>query len=320
MSDQYYYIITFPLPSLCDYLGMNEGWEKYHSLPYNNQNKKKGIKIRNNYCQPLMFSSSRIPVPRSAKRTPVETTLTIANNESPSQLKAARFNGGIHSPAKVAHPIAAVVAAANASPSIGVRRLSLAPTSKSPLATPPQRRSGSQRLSMYGVPHALGGERKATSSGLRRSATGTLMMASSPERERRIVVCVRKRPLSTKEGRLENEDCVTTDMNNNFIRVNVLRTKLDGLGKYYEDFEFGFDKVYDETCSNTLLYEQIVGPLIDFCLLGGKATCFAYGQTGSGKTHTMFHPKDGNNIYTYTHTYIYMYNRITFLMGFRSLL
>lgn len=77
------------------------------------------------------------------------------------------------------------------------------------------------------------------------------------------------------------------------MRISVERTKLDGLGKYAEAFQFSFDRVFDVTASNYLIYRQIVQPLISFVAGGGRATCFAYGQTGSGKSHTMFRPTDG---------------------------
>jgi hypothetical protein len=83
------------------------------------------------------------------------------------------------------------------------------------------------------------------------------------------------------------------DCERNALKISALRTKLDGLTKYGEEFDFNFDRVFDSDASNSKVYRQVVRPLVEFTLKGGKSTCFAYGQTGSGKTHTMFHPKDG---------------------------
>ena len=41
------------------------------------------------------------------------------------------------------------------------------------------------------------------------------------------------------------------------------------------------------------IYQHTAKPLVDYLLLGGRATCFAYGQTGAGKTFTMMGTGDG---------------------------
>eukprot|EP00605_Chrysophyceae_sp_TOSAG23-4_P001525 GSChrysophyteH1.ASY1.ANO1.1673.1 assembled CDS len=65
----------------------------------------------------------------------------------------------------------------------------------------------------------------------------------------KITICVRKRPISSKEIK-----------------------KLD------------YDSV---TCTNPDVYHAAVQHLVPFVCSGGRGTVFAYGQTGSGKTHTM---------------------------------
>ncbi|PJF19131.1 Kinesin-like protein [Paramicrosporidium saccamoebae] len=203
-----------------------------------------------------MYPTSRIPVPRSVKRYPPDATHRIALASSPSQQKAART--ALRSPRKFA-PL---------SPSTAMRRISFAPT--------PKRNT---RLSMYGVPVGLekrqGGSRRALNDG------------------KRIMVCARKRPMSSAELRTNATDCMTVDCERNTLKISASRTRLDGLTKYAEDFDFSFDRVFDADASNSKVYRQVVRPLVEFALKGGKSTCFAYGQTGSGKTHTMFHPKDG---------------------------
>lgn len=284
---------------------------------------------------------SRIPVPppRSIKREASESLTSVQVRESPSLQRLHRL-ASLDSPAKFRKPAppeehdegsgSPALAASHA-----VRSLSLAPNCRSPLATPPgRRRSGGiggsrggnmsrpaneKRLSMYGVPLGMLGGTEATG---RRStshvrgplqsptaaACSTLTLASL--RDKRIVVCVRKRPLATAEMR-GGDDCVRVSDNGATVGISVLRTKLDGIGKYHEDYAFAFDRAYGEAATNEQVYEEIVDPLVRFCAQGGRATCFAYGQTGSGKTHTMFHPRDGTyfeqrvvgkSLFTHSHT------------------
>ena len=176
----------------------------------------------------------------------------------------------------------------NCSPatSTGIRRLSLVSQNtsrKSPLNTPPQRKAKTNsRLSIYGVPINMTTGR--TNSALRNVLT--------VDGGKKIVVAARKRPITASEAS-RGVDCVQVDSDARTVRLSVQRTKLDGLGKYAEEFDFNFDHVYDENSSNREIFKEVVGPLVEFALKGGKATCFAYGQTGSGKTHTMFNSCDG---------------------------
>lgn len=50
---------------------------------------------------------------------------------------------------------------------------------------------------------------------------------------------------------------------------------------------FRFNKIYNENCTQTQIFEETAIPLIDHCLEGYHGVYFAYGQTGTGKTHTM---------------------------------
>lgn len=267
---------------------------------------------------------SRIPVPppRSIKREASESLTSVQARESPSLQRLHRL-ASLDSPAKFRKPTLLEDQQDGGSPALAashaVRSLSLAPNCRSPLATPPGRRksgiggAGSvnvnrsslkpTRLSMYGVPLSmvLGGSEVASrrgpnllgggSAGM--IANGNAGFLSSPSlRDKRIVVCVRKRPLSSAEVR-GGDDCVSVNDHDATVSISVLRTKLDGLNKYHEEYAFAFDRAYGELASNEQVYEEVVDPLVRFCVQGGRATCFAYGQTGSGKTHTMFHPRDG---------------------------
>ncbi|XP_050298902.1 kinesin-like protein Klp10A isoform X2 [Anthonomus grandis grandis] len=103
--------------------------------------------------------------------------------------------------------------------------------------------------------------------------------------ENQITVCVRKRPLNDKEDRRKEVDVVTVNTRNQLI-VHEPKHKVD-LTKYLENQPFRFDYVFDETCTNDIVYKFTAKPLVKTIFEGGMATCFAYGQTGSGKTHTM---------------------------------
>merc|ERR1719211_231298 len=110
--------------------------------------------------------------------------------------------------------------------------------------------------------------------------------------EHQITVCVRKRPLSSKEIKKKEVDVICTP-NQNQVIVHEPKTKVD-LTKYLDNQQFRFDYAFDETASNELVYKYTARPLVQNIFEGGMATCFAYGQTGSGKTHTMggeFHGK-----------------------------
>merc|ERR1712110_309821 len=110
--------------------------------------------------------------------------------------------------------------------------------------------------------------------------------------DHQISVCVRKRPLSSKEIKKKEVDVICTP-NQNQVIVHEPKTKVD-LTKYLDNQQFRFDYAFVETATNELVYKYTARPLVQNIFEGGMATCFAHGQTGSGKTHTMggeFHGK-----------------------------
>jgi kinesin family protein 2/24 len=99
----------------------------------------------------------------------------------------------------------------------------------------------------------------------------------------KIVICVRKRPISEKEVYRNDHDCITCF--NPVVWVHSSKLRVDGINKYLDHSSFSLDHAFDETCSTEDIYHYSTMPLLDFTLSGkgGRATVFAYGQTGSGK-------------------------------------
>ncbi|KAL7069122.1 kinesin motor domain-containing protein [Cryptosporidium serpentis] len=58
--------------------------------------------------------------------------------------------------------------------------------------------------------------------------------------------------------------------------------------------QYTFDHIYDESATNTLIFEELAKDIVGSCLDGFNATIFAYGQTSSGKTHTMMGDSKGS--------------------------
>ncbi|GJQ73605.1 kinesin-13 [Trypoxylus dichotomus] len=134
---------------------------------------------------------------------------------------------------------------------------------------------------------------------------------TDPVIENQITVCVRKRPLNDKEHNRKEVDVISVP-SKDILVVHEPKNKVD-LTKYLENQHFRFDYVFDETCSNYIVYKFTARPLVKTIFEGGMATCFAYGQTGSGKTHTMGgefrgkHQNFNNGIYAYVAQDVYQF-------------
>ncbi|CAF1681329.1 unnamed protein product, partial [Adineta ricciae] len=99
------------------------------------------------------------------------------------------------------------------------------------------------------------------------------------QKDLRICVAVRKRPLNKREIAKKDNDVITIP-NKDHCLVHVPKSKVD-LTKYLDNQTFKFDYTFDERASNDLVYRYTAAPLIDTIFNGGNATVFAYGQTGS---------------------------------------
>ena len=58
--------------------------------------------------------------------------------------------------------------------------------------------------------------------------------------------------------------------------------------------EFVFNGVFDQSATQTALYDSPMQQVVLDFLNGSNSSILAYGQTGSGKTHTMFGPPERN--------------------------
>ncbi|CDI98157.1 kinesin protein kif21b [Echinococcus multilocularis] len=86
----------------------------------------------------------------------------------------------------------------------------------------------------------------------------------------KVTVAVRVRPL----GEHGVGDVVVHDSASSSLIIGV-------------DRSFTFDHIFPPESEQTSVYDVLVAPLINDCLIGINATVLAYGQTGSGKTYTM---------------------------------
>lgn len=106
----------------------------------------------------------------------------------------------------------------------------------------------------------------------------------------KICVCVRVRPLNSKEMKKKEHDAVTCL--HPTATVHSAKLRVDGISKYCDHNSFCFDHAFDEDSSTEEVYLHTAKPLVEYVCGDNKgtiprATVFAYGQTGSGKTHTM---------------------------------
>ena len=90
----------------------------------------------------------------------------------------------------------------------------------------------------------------------------------------KICICVRKRPISSKEVKRFDHDSVTCS--NPFVVIHDCKMKVDGISKYLDNNSFQMDHTFHEENTTEELYSFAVQPLVNFVLDGGRATVFAY--------------------------------------------
>ena len=94
-----------------------------------------------------------------------------------------------------------------------------------------------------------------------------------------VKVCVRCRPLNSKEKSDGRERIVTMDPTRGTCAIMVSANE--------PPKTFTFDQVYDDSVTQEYIYTQTASRIVDSVLDGFNGTIFAYGQTGTGKTFTM---------------------------------
>ncbi|KAF9183164.1 Kinesin-like protein kif24 [Haplosporangium sp. Z 11] len=146
----------------------------------------------------------------------------------------------------------------------------------------PVHESRQRGLDAYSVPTGMG-RNKGT---FGRSAG----LSAANDLTSKIRVCVRKRPLNSKEINRGEKDMAS--VSGRQLAVDEPKVRVD-MTKYIERHNFVFDDVFDTDATNEDVYKRTAFPLVQYLFEGGKATCFAYGQTGSGKTFTMLDDKQG---------------------------
>ncbi|KAK6938551.1 Kinesin motor domain [Dillenia turbinata] len=93
----------------------------------------------------------------------------------------------------------------------------------------------------------------------------------------KICVAIRVRPPKTEE-----------DSNGSYWKVDDNRISLHKpLGTPISGVSYAFDHVFDQSCTNSRVYQLLVKNIIEAVVEGFNGTAFAYGQTSSGKTFTM---------------------------------
>ncbi|RLN60370.1 hypothetical protein BBP00_00006025 [Phytophthora kernoviae] len=111
-----------------------------------------------------------------------------------------------------------------------------------------------------------------------------------------VKVCVRIRPLSSKEKQEQTKSCIRiTASMDGLSNSNAKSSRDTSFGQSKEpqqlivgkDRAFTFDNILGTTTSQSDTYKTCVEPLVQGFLEGYNATVLAYGQTGTGKTHTM---------------------------------
>ncbi|KAG0228206.1 Kinesin-like protein kif24 [Actinomortierella wolfii] len=149
----------------------------------------------------------------------------------------------------------------------------------------PIHESRQRSLDAYSIPTGM--NRSHNKGGVARN-TGAEYLPS--ELTAKIRVCVRKRPLNSKEISKGEKDMA--HVTGRQLAVDEPKVRVD-MTKYIERHNFVFDEVFDSDATNEDVYRRTALPLVQYLFEGGKATCFAYGQTGSGKTYTMLDEKQG---------------------------
>ncbi|KAG5458223.1 MAG: P-loop containing nucleoside triphosphate hydrolase protein [Olpidium bornovanus] len=130
---------------------------------------------------------------------------------------------------------------------------------------------------------------------------GQPVPAPAGDRDVRIRVCVRQRPMSSEGAATLGESLESGRRGPDMLYVHELKVRLD-LSHEIDTHAFRFDRVFGETANNEEIYQAVAKPLVKALFKGGRVTFFCYGQVPDrlglsenlvGKTHTVFGEKGG---------------------------
>ncbi|KAI9840939.1 MAG: kinesin motor protein cin8 [Sclerophora amabilis] len=102
-----------------------------------------------------------------------------------------------------------------------------------------------------------------------------------PMEETNVHVAVRCRGRNDREVR-ENSGVV---LSTNGVRGKSIELSMGP--NALSNKTYHFDKVFSPAADQSMIYDEVVTPILDEMLSGYNCTIFAYGQTGTGKTYTM---------------------------------
>uniref|UniRef100_K3W7F6 Kinesin motor domain-containing protein n=1 Tax=Globisporangium ultimum (strain ATCC 200006 / CBS 805.95 / DAOM BR144) TaxID=431595 RepID=K3W7F6_GLOUD len=111
-----------------------------------------------------------------------------------------------------------------------------------------------------------------------------------------VQVCVRIRPLSSREKQEQAKSCIriaasSDGLSSTHNNATPTASSVSSNGPQQlivgKDRAFTFDNVLGITSTQVETYRHCVAPLVQGFIEGYNATVLAYGQTGTGKTHTM---------------------------------
>ncbi|KAF2009334.1 kinesin family protein-like protein [Aaosphaeria arxii CBS 175.79] len=163
-----------------------------------------------------------------------------------------------------------------------------------PGALPSKRMPSSRPGSMRPPPNPMRGRSATPSQSGRTSPTGSVVSVRTDggvkrkqrdfehgDQETNINVVVRCRGRNDREVRENSGVVVRTDgIKGKTVDLSMGPSALSN--KTYQ-----FDKVFSSSADQTMVFEEVVVPIMDEVMSGFNCTIFAYGQTGTGKTYTM---------------------------------
>jgi kinesin family protein 11 len=117
------------------------------------------------------------------------------------------------------------------------------------------------------------------------------MVHLPPQQAENVQVVIRMRPKAASE---RGQPSLVSIAGETAVTVDPLPSTLEKMGiqnKASLSRTFTYDKAYDSSTSQELLFNESVAPVVDEVLRGFSCTVFCYGQTGTGKTYTMEGPK-----------------------------